>query len=170
MRSWRTPPPQALSASRRLSARAITSLNNHRNPCSGVGDRGGRNGRRSRNRVIGRPRVRAENGRLAVGAASTSTCAGAAAGAIVACSGIVLGALLPVDDASGSSGQATPQATAMGDQTSPGVDVPDLPIQVAVQLERDRHWAEGAPAAADGTPANPEAAKETVVAGVWAPD
>ena len=58
----------------------------------------------------------------------------------------------------------------MGDQTSPGVDVPDLPIQVAVQLERDRHWAEGAPAAADGTPANPEAAKETVVAGVWAPD
>jgi NAD(P)H-flavin reductase/ferredoxin len=89
----------------------------------------------------------------------------AAAGAIVACSGLLLGALLPADtdDASASPEPAAAHAAAQ----QPGV--PDLPVQVAVQLERDRYWAEHRPPS-DGAAGPAEPARDLVVAGVWAPD
>jgi NAD(P)H-flavin reductase/ferredoxin len=100
----------------------------------------------------------------------------AAAGAIVACSGLLFGALWPADaeNASAMTGAARPATYA----SRGTIDVPDLPTQVAAQRERDRNWAAAPPpddaddrlSAGDGVPPSPETLKELAVAGVWAPD
>jgi NAD(P)H-flavin reductase/ferredoxin len=98
----------------------------------------------------------------------------AATGAIVACSGLLLGALLPAGAENGSVSARAPSAAVAREVAADGTD---LPNQIAAQFERDRQGAFGQSEdgddrlrPGDGTAPTTEDAKRLAVAGVWAPD
>jgi NAD(P)H-flavin reductase/ferredoxin len=98
----------------------------------------------------------------------------AAMGAIVACSGLLLGALLPAGAENGSVSARAPSAAVAREVAADGTD---LPNQIAAQFERDRQGAFGQSEdgddrlrPGDGTAPTTEDAKRLAVAGVWAPD
>jgi NAD(P)H-flavin reductase/ferredoxin len=99
----------------------------------------------------------------------------AAAGAIVACSGLLLGALLPAGAENGSVSARAPNSVGAREIAADGTE--DLPNQIAAHFERDRLGASGQAEegddrlrSGDGAAPTAEDVKRLAVAGVWAPD